>query len=527
LIAGAGTRQRFGATAGFVGILAMVFAAILRLNDGVFTFALDDPYIHMAVARSIAHAHYGLNAVEAASPSSSIAYPLLLAPIVWLGPFATLLLAAVPACAFVWQLHAWLERERNLSAWHATAITALIAVGIDLVGLVFMGMETPLQIWLCFLVCRGMGRIVDSRLPGQAFWVAVIAGPMIRYEALALTVAALALDAWRTLRIGRDLVVLATALVPLVLFSVWLTASGLSWLPDSVLLKAVLYGSPAGGRIHAFVANGIGNLTTAPGALLAAATLAVVIGAARRDGPVAAGVVAIFVLIAQLVAGQLGWFGRYEAWSLLALMLLALIAWSPIRDRLDSMSRLGQAMVVGCLILLFAAPLRAAATTPAAAHGFYGQQLQMARIVRDLGIKRVAVGDVGLVAWSNPGVHVLDLTGLASHDVALRRQCCGVDSQWLQATAARHGVEMVMLYGEMVPEGVPGWGRLAQLTFAGRNVRLGGEVVTIYVTPLATDQAGLRRHLSAMVFPADVRVELHAGEEGSAITGEGDRTAVP
>ena len=46
--------------------------AILTLNHGVFLYVLDDTYIHLGLAARLYGAHYGINAGEASSPSSSI-----------------------------------------------------------------------------------------------------------------------------------------------------------------------------------------------------------------------------------------------------------------------------------------------------------------------------------------------------------------------------------------------------------------------------------------------------------------------
>jgi len=45
--------------------------AILVLNKGTFTYTLDDPYIHLAVAEQIASGHYGINSTEFSAPCSS------------------------------------------------------------------------------------------------------------------------------------------------------------------------------------------------------------------------------------------------------------------------------------------------------------------------------------------------------------------------------------------------------------------------------------------------------------------------
>src|SRR5262245_54827593 len=59
---------------------AAELAAIRALQQGGFTYTLDDPYIHLALAENIARGHYGVNLGELSAPSSSVLWPFLLAP---------------------------------------------------------------------------------------------------------------------------------------------------------------------------------------------------------------------------------------------------------------------------------------------------------------------------------------------------------------------------------------------------------------------------------------------------------------
>ena len=87
------------ALAGFAGLLGAVVAAMVGQAGGHVVYTLDDPYIHLALARELAGGHYGLHAAEAAAPSSSVLWPFLLAPRarVPAGVFLPLVLSA--ACA--------------------------------------------------------------------------------------------------------------------------------------------------------------------------------------------------------------------------------------------------------------------------------------------------------------------------------------------------------------------------------------------------------------------------------------------
>ena len=62
----------------FFPILGL-FLTILFSNN-FFTYTLDDPYIHLELAKNIFGGNHGINITEFSAPSSSIIFPFLLAP---------------------------------------------------------------------------------------------------------------------------------------------------------------------------------------------------------------------------------------------------------------------------------------------------------------------------------------------------------------------------------------------------------------------------------------------------------------
>jgi hypothetical protein len=58
----------------------LLTAAILWRTQGQFTYALDDPYIQLALADYLRLGSYGINAGEPSAPSGSIVWPSRMAP---------------------------------------------------------------------------------------------------------------------------------------------------------------------------------------------------------------------------------------------------------------------------------------------------------------------------------------------------------------------------------------------------------------------------------------------------------------
>ncbi len=65
----------------FAALLGLTFYQILVFNGGHFTYALDDPYIGLAMAEELLHGNYGINPGEPASAVSTILSPLVMTPL--------------------------------------------------------------------------------------------------------------------------------------------------------------------------------------------------------------------------------------------------------------------------------------------------------------------------------------------------------------------------------------------------------------------------------------------------------------
>src|SRR5262249_45803797 len=151
--------------------VALEIVLILTYNGGRFTYTLDDSYIRLAVSEQIFHLHYGVNAREPSSPSSSIIFPFLLAPF---APF---------------RIHEDLPLALNIVA--LLAGVALLVLALNHIGLVFTGMEHSLHVMVTLAVVLGLVVLLEEgRLP---WWLlaAIVAGPLLRYEGVSVSAGAL------------------------------------------------------------------------------------------------------------------------------------------------------------------------------------------------------------------------------------------------------------------------------------------------------------------------------------------------
>jgi hypothetical protein len=488
----------------YLAVAIALLIAILHRDHGVFTYTLDDPYIHLALAQSLAHGHYGINAGEASSPSSSIVWPLLLTPFAgwgW-GEYVPLGLNVLFCGMAAWGIGRFVDGWNSLGR-HSWGVRlgiacALMLVG-NLAGLTFVGMEHGLQVLLAIACAAGMAEAYRGRaIPVWCLWAAAV-GPMVRYENFAL-VAAVGIALCGQGRVRAAVRLAAVSLIGPAVFSVFLVSRGLPVLPTSVLIKARVYA--AAGSAAATVMGTPVVREWAWWGLLAVAGVLIWLAVREKERVrrwVLVGAMAAAGM--QLAVGRFNWFHRYEVY---AVVFCAMVAGTALVETVRLPVR-----YVGLGLLALAWPYEQALwQTPAAAANVYQQQWQMARFEAEFYRGTVAVNDLGWVSYRRPvGVYVLDLWGLAS-PAAARQGFKGAD--WLDAVTTAHGAGLAMIYPDWFDEGAPDdWTPLATMCLAGERISVGRSCVVFYSTGVG-DAAALTAEVAAFArtLPEGVRMRL-------------------
>jgi hypothetical protein len=454
-----------------VGVLlafvAVYLRAALRQNGGRFVYAQDDPYIHLAIARTLASSGvWGVTPDQFAPASSSPLWTALLSIVRWLGgaadwwPFAINVAAAV---IVVWVA----DRLIRLVAPPAVrflALTAVIVV-LPLPTLVFIGMEHTMHIACVLALCgaaavRLAGDGPDRIWPAGIVLAVLTAG--LRYEGLFVITAVAAACLLRGRWVTAVSVSVAGAVVP-GLYAMYALSHGGPALPNSVLMKSdpARFGSWLSALGLAGDWVGVLTLYQRPAVavlVLAALLLAAVLAAPGRSLWSPPGVlIGLFIGVALLHVCfvKVEWFFRYEAY-VIALGLAAVtsaaleVRRSSVPGNAGGWSRMRRRAVVACAVVL-SLPLvsrgaEAMLLTVPATGEIYRQQYQMGLFFREFySGEAVALNDIGAVAWLAP-VRVVDLIGLASPDVANARRQNADDTAFFAATLRRHGATAACVY---------------------------------------------------------------------------------
>ncbi len=473
------------------GFLFLLFLeiSVLKLTGGSFDYPLDDVYIHLAMAEGIGRGMYGVNPGEYSSAASSVLYPFLLLPV--LPPEYQRLLpilwnvVGLTLMAFFWA-------KILIEGGYSSARLHLVGLGLAIGGPIallmsstaFLGMEHTLHAAASLVILLGIIR----HLKGQPSWLLLYLGiffsPLLRYEGLALSVLA-CLVLLFTRQYKQAFFGLALAILPLVIFSGFLTTLGLDPLPNSIQAKQLIAVGADLNILQERIAIFRNNISTVGGAILLGFIIAVwsVLALNRevRSGPFNIfALVLILAGVGHLFFGQIGWLNRYEQYILVSLVAGFVFL---IGGVAATINRAIVAFLASISILIPAILYlpEVVVSFPVNSRAIHTQQGQMSTFAKKFLKAPVAVNDIGWVAWNNPN-YVLDLWGLASTE-ALALRLSENDMQWAGPLAKSKSVKVAMIYSTWFEDAVSSnWIRLGEFRLKELRGFLGSDVVTFYAT---------------------------------------------
>ena len=405
---------------------ALLLLAQVGFSASGIVYTLDDPYIHLTLARRILQGEYGINPGEFAAPSSSILWPFLLAPLSLtpVGEFLPLALNLAALAVTLWWIVRWFETFT--SPPRAMLATVLVAFCFNLYGLPLSGMEHSLQVMLVVVVALSLVREQIA----WPFWVSLILLPFIRYEGLAISLPTILYLALATRHRVAAVVAGATIVAGVCGFSAFLYLNGVGFLPASVMQRdAISLSDPLldVGRI-------VNNAESLAFFLAIAGFAAVLYSRQRRS--LAALVLLAAPTAAHLVLGLYGDASRYQIYFQIwvAILFLAAYAPTPLARRMPLNLLLAAGLVAGTTDSMLVT-----LTTPLASRNISDQQGQMAVIASVYLDEPVAILDLGLVSLRSRR-YILDLAGLASFDALSHRED-PARTAWIPELMKRHHVE--------------------------------------------------------------------------------------
>lgn len=490
--------------------------ALIHSQDSTarqITFALDDPYIHLAMARTLSgDGVWGVTPGDFSATSSAPLYTLLL---------AGLFLISGPTTLWAWLINiaAGLALAWILAASMQTAFTyRAIAVGAGLWGVVatglpevvFTGMEHTAHALVVLLLARELSRDPGSRLRTGPILVLAFAAGGLRYESLFLLPASFAVLLWRRKAGLAVLTALTGCLAPILLgiYQVW---HGGYFLPNTVMLKGVVGTQGDVNYLERFLLQiDTGVIVPLVIALGTGVFLDIFFARGERAAHRVPG--AALFLSASVFHMAFALNERRYVLYLVSLGIWALVPWmkewlSELRRRLPANTRpsrrlwlaFGLALVVAT-VFPFSERFLDLVRVPGLGQDVYAQQQQMARFFSDYySGETIALNDIGAVAWSGKN-RILDIAGLAASEIAGKIINDEFTSDALHDIALRKGAGVAAIYPGWLVRfgGVPKEWRPVGAWLLDKGVQINvasPQIVFFATTPEAVEP--LRRNLAA------------------------------
>lgn len=447
-------------------LAALIGSAIWNMSaatNGHVVFSLDDPYIHLAMARAMAeHGTWGISPDAFTATSSSPFYLLLLATIFWLAtPSAYWAwLFAVSGGLFVAALLAARVAETVSKRSVATIISLLVIVGVGLPEISMTGMEHTLHITAMLAVLI----FLEKRLgiPGTSWRddiplvMAMLVAAGLRYETLFVMVPM----SWVLWRAGHKRTSIAAAIagiLPAIFVGVLQLYNGAMILPNSIALKGVM----TDGEFLAHATRFKALVTTPEILVMLIVTALWWFDTVRRREKIPRNNLLLSLVFFATVILHAS-FARTDRRYIGYLMAMGFWVLIPVfrvwaeevtasvtngnKNGLRHARRFALALAITVLVFPFLDRGWELKRLVNIGQDIHAQQYQMAQFLgRFYGHQTIGLNDIGMVSWAGKN-RVLDFWGLADNEIASMRMKSELTPDQMRRLAADRGVEVVAIY---------------------------------------------------------------------------------
>jgi len=421
----------------FWATISILLISSIRHNQGYFVYALDDPYIHMSMAKNFSqHGVWSINKYDFTSSSSSLLWTLLLSLIYFLfgvsevSPFILNFIFGTLLVIVVY----FLLRKYSVRPLFIFMVLLMTIYFTPLPSLIFCGLEHTLHAFLTILFVYLSAKILsDENNSSKGYTYLLLLAPLVttaRYEGLFLILIVCILFAVQG-RLLYSFFLGGLAIIPLVVYGVISMRSGWYFLPNSVLLKGNAPSFSLIG-IDKFIYNFYTQIGSNPHILilLLVALFLFVLQLNKQktfweESPIMLTIFLAITLLHMLFA-QTGWFYRYEAYLVaLGIFVIAVGMCKLLPQKLLILfdARLiliyvGMALLISILILPYARRgAESLLTTTRATTNIYEQQYQMGLfLLKFYQGESVAANDIGAISYL-ADIKILDLWGICSSEV--------------------------------------------------------------------------------------------------------------
>ncbi|MGB9979152.1 hypothetical protein [Methanobacterium sp.] len=422
----------------WIGIL-ILFRESTVINQGIFTYVLDDPYIHMAMAKNlILHGVWGVDKYGFTSSSSSPLWILVLSSAYFLFGVNTLIpfiLNIIFATIFIFIAYSIFKYYKMQPLYNLIFLLFLVFF-TPIPALAFTGMEHLLQIVLIVsFAFIGAQILCENRSSNLKYIMLLILAALVvavRYEDLIIVLIVAAMlfikrEFW------KSVLILCASMIPVFAYGIYSTMEGWFFLPNSLITKTIFVEA----KTQLFSLNGIvllvnnflniQNLFIFIPLILAVGLLIFRFKEKKVLWNAPNILLTLFIGTATLhmIMARTGWFYRYEAY-LIALGILTIAI--GISEYLPAVPKLNRKFIsknLTVILIIFVLFVSLAGRgycsfneVPTATHNVYDQQYQMGLFIQKYYKgDAVSLNDVGAVNYATD-IKSIDLLGLSGLNVS-------------------------------------------------------------------------------------------------------------
>ncbi len=491
--------------------VALIEYQVTRYTGGALMYPLDDPFIHLTMAKNLAlNGTWGITSGEFQSASSSLLYTIILAALIriftvhtWM-PFVVNVISGIILVIIIYKR---LQKE-NIRPFGQLIILLAVIFLTPIPILVISGMEHTLQCLFFFLFINRFASWLEqtgnetgkNSLPFSLLLYGVLCCT-IRYEGLFLIAISCLLLLYKR-KVGAATLLGFVCVFPVVVFGLYSISKGSYFLPNSLLLKSEGARLSIGGIFHFIFNDVIKKLTVTSVGISTIATkyLLIILPLSYLffEEPLKKNarysyvlIILIFCTFLQIIFASTGWFYRYEAYLVMSsLVILSVLLYKYGSGVLSGFKRQPRMTGFFMFVLLLPAVLRSSDAflrSSRACVNIYDQQFQMAKFLKTYYDNQpVAANDIGAISYYKKERPV-DLFGLANIEVVRSVKNHYFSADFLDSLSKSKHVVIAVVYESWFSDSLlTRWDKVASWTIPD-NVVCGDSKVTFY----ALDKANI------------------------------------
>ena len=518
-----------------VVIALLLLNITIKQNYGRIVYALDDPYIHMAMAKNFSqHGIWGITKYGFTSSSSSIFWTLLLSLtylISGANEISPFVLNVILSILFIFITYTILRRHKAPILLIYVILTAVLLF-TPMPALIFCGQEHVLHILIATIFAYSASKLITTsdnqktRIGYSATMVLACLLSPVRYEGL-LMVFVVSVILLLKRRFVSGLLIGMASLLPMIIYGIISFSQGWFFLPNPVILKGSAPDfSALRGIIRFFGYSTIATLFHNPhilALLLISLVCSFTLHKHQNKTPdtnffFIMNIVFIATTILHAQFAGMGWFYRYEAYLVtlgIIIQGLSLNELGKIETFRHLITKSKNLIVLLPALLLLLLPLFVRAVKslieiPHATHERYMEHVLPGIFLKDYPCNSpVVVNDIGAISFYSDA-KILDMYGLGNIEPVIFRKD-SYDKSDLSAWAEQEEAKLAYLqvqWREVFPR-VPDEWKVVEKWQMRKNVVFGDTIFLWYcINPEHKQQLMIDLQEFSEILPKDIELVI-------------------